>query len=177
MGDLYGDWRGRLMPTILERVGLSRDSWMPDKTVLGYSNYAYQHIHQPSYIVPDNCSLISATTSATENTFGDFVQAVGADAFEHAFDFHWASVENITENGVYIIEIHIVDDGDLQESVEYLGALTVSRRDNFTRGYQVYTQVPVIPAKSRVAVRAKKSGAGAGVVTFNFTYHNYEKGD
>jgi len=159
---------------IFQKLGDSNQFWVNgSKTVLGYSNSTYKHIHNPSYVYPDDCTLISAITSATANTFGSFAEVVGTGGITVAFDIHWANIQDISASGTYIVELHEVSDADLQVSEKYLGVFSASRQDNFTRSFQVYTQVPVIAANKRIGVRSKKSGAGAGTVSFNVLYHDY----
>jgi hypothetical protein len=181
MGGIYGDWRSRLIPSLQDdvkeikddKLGNDTDFWNGHRTVLGYSNAAYKHIHNPSYVYPDDCTLKSAVSSATANTFGDFVELVGEGDIDTAFDIHWANIQNISANGTYIVEFHEVSNDDLQVSEKYLGGFSISRQDNFTRSFQVYTQVPVIGANKRVGARVKKGDAGAGTVSFNIEYHDY----
>lgn len=163
-----------LLKTINGKLGIDTDIWNRDKTVLGYTNATYKHIHNPSYVYPNDCTLVSAITSATENTFGDFVELVPENGITVPFDIHWANIQDIDSNGTYIVELHEVSNADLQVSEEYLGSFSISRQDNFTRSFQVYTQIPVVSANKRIGVRAKKSGEGAGTISFNTMYHDYE---
>jgi hypothetical protein len=159
---------------INSKLGESTDFWNGHKTVLGYSNSSYKHIHNSSYTYPDDCSLIDAVSSATANTFGNFAELIPANTVDVSFDIHWINVQGISANGTYILELHEVSADDLQVSEGFLGSISVSRQDNFTRSFQVYMQVPVIHANSRIGARVKKSGAGAGTVSFNVMYHDYE---
>ena len=163
-----------LLKIINDKIGADTNLWNGHRTVLGYSNSTYKHIHNPSYVYPDDCTLVDAVTSATENTFGDFVELVPENGIPVSFDIHWANIQNISANGTYIVELHQVSNADLQVSEKYLGSFSVSRQSNFTRSFQVYTQIPVVHANTRIGVRAKKSGSGAGTISFNTSYHDYE---
>ena len=157
---------------LFSKLGDSTQLWGGStKTVLGYNNAIYKHIHNPSYILPNDCTTIDVTSSATANTFGDFVEIVSET--DRAIDFHWANIVEVTELGVYIIELHEVDATDLQVSEKYLGSISVSRLDIFTKASQVSVQVPVMPTGKRIACRVKRGTAGAGTVKFNLTYHDY----
>jgi hypothetical protein len=182
MAGIYGDWEDRLTPTLQDdikeinddKLGESTQVWANStKTVLGYSNSTYKHIHNPSYVYPNDCSLITAVTSAVANTFGNFAQLIPENGITVNFDIHWANIQDISASGTYIVEFHEVSNADLQVSEKYLGGFSVSRQDNFTRSFQVYTQIPVVMANKRIGVRVKKSGAGAGNVVFNVSYHDY----
>ncbi len=158
-----------------DRIGNENQLWASgSKTLLAYSNAAYQHIHMPGYVWPDDCSVVTVTTDATANTFGSFVELVGTGDITAPYDCHWATVTAISANGVYIVEFHIVSDADLQVSEQYLTAFSVARLDNFTRSWQVNVQMPAISGGKRVGARAKKAGAGAETVSFNIHYHEYD---
>jgi hypothetical protein len=182
MAGIYGDWEDRLNPTLQDDVREIKDDKLGEntqlwgnatKTVLGYSNATYKHIHNPSYVFPSDCTLKSAVSDAVANTFGDFVELVPENGIDRAFDIHWANVQDISADGTYIVELHEVSNADLQISEKYLGAFSVSRTGAFTRSFSKYTQIPVVEANKRIGVRAKKSGAGAGNVVFNVSYHDY----
>ena len=163
-----------LLNTINGKLGIDTDIWNGGRTVLGYTNATYKHIHNPSYVYPNDCTLVSAITSATANTFGDFVELVPENGITVPFDIHWANIQDISASGTYIVELHEVSNADLQVSEKYLGSFSISRQDNFTRSFSKYTQIPVVHANTRIGVRAKKSGAGAGTISFNTEYHDYE---
>ncbi len=158
-----------------DRIGSPTQIWKPGtKTALSYANAAYQHIHMPGYVWPNNCTVATATTSATANTFGDFVQLVGAGDIVAPYDCHWVTITAMSATETYIVEFHVVSDTDLQVSERYLTAFTATRVDNFTRAWQVNVQMPAIAGGKRVGARAKKAGAGAGTISFNIHYHEYE---
>ena len=160
---------------LMDKVGTDEQLWGgPYKTILGYANAHYQHIHMPGYIWPNDCSTCDVATSATANTFGSFVELVGAGDIEAPYDCHWINIEQITVSGVYIVEFHVVSDTDLQESERFLTAWSISRESNFDRSAQIMVQMPAIAGGKRVGARAKKSGAESGTVRFNIHYHEYE---
>ena len=163
----------RWLKDLYNRLGQSTDIWNGGGSILGYSNSTYKHIHNPSYVYPTNCSLVTPTTSATANTFGAFVELVPQNGITVAFDIHWANIQDISGNGTFIVELHEVSNADLQVSEKYLGAFTVSRQSTFTRSFQVYTQIPVVAANKRVGARVKQSTASAESVSFNVVYHDY----
>ena len=163
-----------LLKLINGKLGSDTDFWNGHRSILGYNNSAYKHIHNPSYVYPNDCTLVDAVTSATENTFGDFAELIPANGITESFDIHWANIASISANGTYVVEMHEVSNDDLQESIRYLGSFSISRLDNFSRSFSKYTQIPVVEENKRIGVRAKKRGAGAGTISFNVEYHDYE---
>jgi hypothetical protein len=159
---------------IITSIGNNTDLWgNGSNNILGYSNAAYKHIHNPSYVYPSDCSLKTGTTSATADTFGDFVELVPANDITVAFDIHWANITDISADGTFLVELHEVSNDDLQVSEKYLGAFSVTRTGAFTRSFAKYTQISVVGANKRVGFRVKKSNAGAASVSFNVEYHDY----
>ena len=159
---------------IITSIGNNTDLWgNGGNNILGYSNATYKHIHNPSYVHPADCSLVSPTTSATANTFGDFVELFATNEINVGFDVHWANIADISGNGTFIVEFHQVSDDDLQVSEGYLGAFSVIRNTNFTRSFAKYSQIPVVGANKRVGVRVKQNNASAQSVSFNVEYHDY----
>jgi hypothetical protein len=161
-----------LSNAINDKIGDTTDSYFHNKTLIGFQNTYYKHIHNPNKVYPDNCTTIDVVTSATANTFGNMVQAVPANTITVPFDSHWATVADISANGNYIVELWTVD-GNLAP-VGFLGEFFCGRIDNWTRASECKYQIPPIPANTRVGARAKKSGAGAGTVKFVLQYHDYE---
>ena len=153
-----------------DRIGQETQLWGgATKTVLGYTNAAYKHIHNASYILPDDCSVFRASTHNDANTFGDFVELVALTT--KAIDFHWCSLVDIEDTANHILEIHIIDGAGA--SVQYLGAISFTRTGAQVRSFQLMTQCPVIPSGVRVGARVKNNKAGVDYVDFTLTYHDY----
>ena len=158
------------------KIGEETQRWGADSkyTLLSYSNAAYQHIHMPGKVWPTDGTVVTVVSSATEKTFGDFVELIGAGDITAAFDIHWATVTDIDATGAYVVELQIVDDEALQTPITYLTSFPVSRGSNFDRSTQVLVQMPPAPSGSRVGARVSKGTAGAGEVSFIVQYHEYE---
>lgn len=158
---------------INDKLGINTDLWKePTKSVLSYCNATYKHIHNPGYCLPADGTVTTVTSSATAGVFGDFVDVVGANVIEVAFDIHWLTITDTSANGVYVIELHRLDGAGA--SVELLCQVPTSRTDNFTRVGEAFTQIPVQPPNSRIGARVLKSTSGAGSVSFIAHYHDYE---
>ena len=157
-----------------DKIGDPTTLWgSTTKTVLSYANAAYQHIHMPGYIWPRTGAVIPVVTAAGAGDYGDFVEVVGTGGIAAAFDCHWVTITNITANGVYIVQFHIVSDADLQVSEHYLTEFSFARLDAFTRSSQIYVQMPPIGEGKRIGARALCSEAGPNTVSFNMHYHEY----
>jgi len=154
-----------------DRIGDESHLWKAgSKTLLAYSNSAYKHIHNSSYVIPADCSVFRASTHNDVNTFGDFIQLVALTTV--AIDFHWISIVNTEDTANHILEFHIIDGAGA--SVKYLGAVSFTRIGAQVRSFQLYTQCPVIPAGVRVGARVKNDKVGVDWVDFTLTYHDYQ---
>jgi hypothetical protein len=111
-------------------------------------------------------------SSATANTYGDFIKIIDVNSGTSSFSMHWLNVTDITENGVYVLEICIVNPLDIQEAIECLANVNVSRINTFTRSFQLAVHMRNVCDGSTIAIRAKKSGAGSGTVKFVCAYHS-----
>jgi hypothetical protein len=155
-----------------DRIGSESHLWGPGtKTLLAYSNATYKHIHNSSYVIPDDCTMYRASTNNDVNTFGDFIQLIASTPV--VLDFHWISIVNTEATANHILEFHIIDGAGA--SVQYLGAVSFTRTGAQVRSFQLYTQCPVIPAGVRVGARVKNNNAAsADWVDFTLTYHDYQ---
>jgi len=155
-----------------DRIGNESQLWKAgSKTLLAYSNATYKHIHNSSYVIPANCTAFRATTHATANTFGDFIELIASTSV--ALDFHWISIVNTEATANHILEFHIIDGAGA--SGQYLGAVSFTRTGAQVRSCQLYTQCPVIPAGVRVGAHVKNNkDASADWVDFTLTYHDYQ---
>ncbi len=164
-------WKANI--PVLKPIGDADELWgVPDKTLLAYSNATYKHIHNPSRIIPDDCTTIDVVTAAGANAFGNFVEIIAATTTP--IDFHWANIVEVGAVGVYIIEFAIIDGAAPPAEVTYLGVISVSRLDNFTKASQMTVQIPVIPSGVRVGARVKSLGGGGATVRFSLIYHDYD---
>ena len=168
--------RGKLIKDLLnvvnQKIGSITDIYSVNESLFGFQNAFYKHIHNPGFVYPADGTNINVVTSATEKTFGSFVELVPANTITVAFDTHWANIAEISANGTYVVEFWLVDEE--LAPVKYLTAFSITRGDNFTKLGEAFIQVPVIHANSRIAARALKGTAGAGTISLNIHYHTYE---
>ena len=158
---------------LLQNTGSSTDLWTQTKTLLGFSNASYQHIHMPAKVYPTLAPDAEVTTSATANTLGDAVQLIPADEIATPFDIHWLNISDMSANGTYEIVLYIAADAGLTDLTE-IGRVRVTRTANITSSDNTFIQVPVIPASSRIATKAACTESGAKTVKFSVHYHGYE---
>ncbi len=161
-----------IVKTVLAAIGRTNDSWTQDKTLLGYSNQSYKHVHNPGYITPDDGTVIRVSSGAGAGDWGAFVDVVAENEIDRFFDIHWLSITDIEVNGVYIIELHRLDGAGA--SVAQLCQLPVTRNNNFARGGEVLIQIPVQPSNARIGARMRKTTADAKYIEFIAHYHDYQ---
>ena len=154
------------------KLGTATDIWNGSKTLLGYNNVTYKHIHNTGRVYPSDGTVKTATSSATVSTFGAMIEVVPANAIDVAFDTHWLSITDISAIGVYILELHIVDESLV--STKLLTQVAITRSDNFSKVGETFCQMNVMPPNSRIGARILKGTGGAGSISFVIHYHDYE---
>lgn len=159
---------------LCHKLGSCGDTYVEgsNTSIFGLAQSVYNHHASNSSIIPDDCTTIDIVTSATEKTFGDFIKIIDVNSGSSCFSVHWLDIVDITENGNYVLEIHSVNPESIQESLECLAQIHVGRIDVFTRSYPIQVQMRNVKHGNTIAVRGKKSGAGAGTVKVVCTYHS-----
>ena len=151
-----------------DKIGEDTDFWNGHRTLLGYSNTSYQHVHQPALCYPSLANGIQINTGSGAWALGAFTQLIPTNEINHAFDIHWVNFESASNTGVY--ELHLYS-GELGEEIEIARIRTV--RDGAQTGIvNVPVQIPVQHANTRIS--AKVAGnAGNRNVTVSVFYHGY----
>ena len=101
-----------------------------DKTLYGLTNSAYKHMTAQSNVVPDDCTTLDVTAHVTPNTFGDFVQVIKVNSGSKSFRLYSMDITDVTENGLYIVEFHKVEEGNIQNSLEKLATVFSLKLDD-----------------------------------------------
>lgn len=156
---------------IISSIGSSTDIWSIHKTLLGYNNVTYKHIHNSGRVYPADGTNITVTSSAIGSTYGTMVEVVPANTIPVTFDCHFANIVDISVNGTYVIQFWIVDEA--LTPITFLCEFSVSRTDNFSKSGEAIVQLPPIAGNSRVGARVLKGTDIEGSVTFNIHYHDY----
>jgi len=131
--------------------------------------------------VPVPCNTaVSPTTGATADTFGSWVQLMASTPSNQFIDFHRAVLVNPLVNpmpgdGVYHVEIGVGASGAEVRISEFRFYIDTVSGNNLPR-HPLEIMSPRIAPGSRVAVRVKRSVAGAAAVDLQFGYHAYPVG-
>ena len=164
---------GRWLKLLCYKLGSCGDAYVEgsNTSIFGLTQGIYNHIATGSKVTPSDCTTLDVLTSATANTYGDFVKIIDVNSVATAFSMHHLNITNINLNGIYILELCSVNPLDIQEVIESLTVVDVSKTGAFTRSFQLKIQMRNVADGTTIAIRAKKSGAGAGTVSFICSYH------
>lgn len=154
---------------ILAKLGNVTDIWVSHKTVLGYTNVSYQHVHNPAYCYPTLANGVQVNTDANVWVLGNYTELIPTNTITKNFDIHWIQFENASANGVY--ELHLFR-GEIGQEV-FIGQVRTTRDSNQSGTSSVPIQVPVIPANSRISARVASNGGNRNV-TLSVYYHDYD---
>jgi len=159
---------------ICTKIGYKEDLFTKNsgETLYGVLNSTYRCLATESKIVPDDCTTIDAVTSATANTFGDFVEVKKVNSGTKSFRMYSLNINDITENGIYILELHSVEEDNIQNSIKRLASVNFSRVSAFTKSMTVEVRMENICEDTMIAARIKKSSAGEGTVKFVGAYYS-----
>ena len=81
------------------------------------------------------------------------------------------NIADIDKNDTYIVELHVVDNTDLQESVEYLTSFSVTKNADLTQGIPINIGKILVEGGARLGARALKGTATAGTININVSYY------
>ena len=150
------------------KIGEDTDFWNGERTLLGYSNTSYQHVHQPALCFPSLENGITINTSTTTWELGAFTELIPTNAIDDAFDIHWINFENASATGVY--ELHLYA-GEFGQEIE-IARIRTSREGAQTGTTNVPVQIPVQHANTRISAKLASNGSNRNV-TVSVFYHGY----
>ena len=141
-----------------------------DKTLLGYQNSLYQHVHQQSRVYPTLADGIVVTGGAGAWQLGNFAEIIPENTIADAYDIHFVRFESASVNDVYEFVLY---KGALGAEVE-VGRVRTTR-DSATSGItDVPIQIPAQPANTRISAKVASKTGGGDTVTVSVMYHTYE---
>ena len=153
--------------SIKNKIGTETDI-ATDKTVLGYSNSMYQHIHNPSECYPSLADGITVNAGAGSWQLGNFFQIIPSNIINNAFDIHWVNFEKVSENDVYEL---ILYSGLVGQEVK-IGSVRTYKTSAVSGANNVPIQIPPQPPNSRISAKLASSKGGNNV-TISVFYHIY----
>lgn len=140
------------------------------ETVIAYLQTGYYHVHGASFVYPDKANPVSlASNDASWNATGAIVEVIPANAITKAFDLHWASISDISNNLYGIVDIF---SGGAGAEVK-IGSVDVVRTSNFAQEGQKPVQIPQQPANTRISCRFSDSTTSSQTVAVKFYGHVY----
>lgn len=154
-----------------ERSDLVGVPYTPDsETILAYLQTSYYHVHGEPFVYPRYDAPILLTSAAPSwDLTGSKTEIIPAGAIDKDFDLHWASISEISAVLFGIIDFFI---GEIGQEI-LIGGVDANRTSNFAREIPVPTQVPQIPANSRVSARFSDNTTSPRTVRLKFYGHKY----
>lgn len=150
------------------KIGNPTDIWALHKTLMGYDNVAYQHIHQPAKCFPSLANGVTVNGGASAWELGNFTEIVPADVIASAFDIHFIVFENASASDVYEIVLY---SGAAASEIE-IGRVRTRQANVVSGAANVPIQVPPQAANSRISAKVASSSGGDNV-TISLFYHLY----
>lgn len=154
--------------SINSKLGVNTD-FASHKTVLGYDNSLYQHIHNQSYCYPTLADGVVVPGGAGAWQLGNFVEIIPASTITSEFDIHWINFENASATDVYEFVLY---KGALGAEVE-IGRIRTSRDTAQSGTAKVPIQIPAQTANTRISAKVASKSGGGDTVTVSVYYHIY----
>jgi hypothetical protein len=152
-----------------DRIGGTSQLWgNPDKTLLAYSNAAYQHIHAPAKVYPTLLNGVTINGGAGAWELGINTEIIPANAITMAFDIHFINVEAASANDTYEL-VFYAGAGDGTE----IGRVRTVKQSTPAGANNVPIQIPAQPANTRISAKLA-SATGGDNITISVFYHGYE---
>lgn len=141
-------------------------------TLMAFSHTGYYHVHGAAFIYPKYAAPITLTSAvAAWAITGAITEIIPSNAIKKDFDLHWASMSDISATLDGIIDIFAGEAG----SEVLIGSVDVVRTSNFSREGAAPSQVPQIPANTRISCRFTDSTASSRTVRVKFYGHVYSE--
>ena len=164
MGFLYNP----LINTIRDLIGSPTDIWSITKTVFGYNNVTYQHIHNAAKCYPSLANGVTVSGGSGIWQLGNFIEVIPSNTISRSFDIHWINFESASANDVYELVLY---SGNVGNEVE-IGRIRTYKTATQTGAINVPIQMPPQLANSRISAKLA-SASGGDTVTISLFYHQY----
>jgi hypothetical protein len=153
---------------VIKKIGESTDVWSQDGTVLGYTNVAYQHVHQSAKCYPTLANGVVIAGGVGSWVLGNFVEIVPSNVIIFPYDIHYIVIENASANDVYEIVLY---SGTLGNELE-IGRVRTKRDSAVAGAPNVPIQIPPQAPNTRISAKVASS-TGGDSVTVSLYYHQY----
>jgi hypothetical protein len=139
-----------------------------DKTIMGYVNSLYQHIHNQAKCYPTLANGVIVTGGAGAWALGNFVEVIPANAITSMYDIHFVVFEGASATDIYELVLYR---GAIGSEVE-IGRIRADRENAQSGVSNSPIQIPALAANTRVSAKVA-SKSGGDNVTISIYYHTY----
>jgi len=156
--------------TIKTILGATND-FAVDKTVLGYFNSLYQHVHNKAIVFPTLAAGKVVTGGVAAWAEGAAVEIIGtatAPFATNAFDIHWINFEAASANDTYELSLYSGADASVE-----IGRVRTTKYSNTDGVVSVPIQIPAQAAGTKISAKVASAGGGEDTVTISVYAHLY----
>jgi hypothetical protein len=139
-----------------------------DKTLLGYLNSLYQHVHNPAKCYPTLQNGVTVNGGAGAWALGNFVEIVPASTITTMYDIHYVNFESASATDTYEFVLY---SGLAGAEVE-IGRIRTKKEATQSGTTSVPIQIPALMANTRISAKLASSSGGDNV-TVSVFYHTY----
>jgi len=138
------------------------------KTLLGYQNSLYQHVHNQAKVYPTLADGITVEGGVGAWTLGNFVEIIPANTITTQFDIHWINFESASATDIYEFVLY---SGAAASEVE-IGRIRSHKETAKSGTSNIPIQIPAQLANARISAKLASNTGGDNVVISVF-YHIY----
>jgi hypothetical protein len=139
------------------------------KTVLGYLNSLYQHLHEQARVYPTLANGIVVTGGVGAWALGSFVEIIPANTITSPFDIHYVNFEDASATDSYQLILYAGLGGAEVE----IGSVRTKRESATSGTTSVPIQIPPQMANARISAKVASKSGGSDTVTVSVYYHLY----
>ena len=167
MGNVQDDIQGVVDAINIKCVATT--DFASNKSLLGYQNTLYQHVHQPAKVYPTLAAGVTATADNAAWTLGAKAEISPVNTINTSFDIHWINVEAASANDTYEIVLY---KGGAGAEVE-IGRVRTYKTSTISGANSVPIQIPAQDANARISAAIASSSGGGDTLTLSLMYHIY----
>lgn len=158
-----------LVHTINQKLGNSTDNWPTHRTVLGYTNVVYQHIHNRAYCYPSLADGVLLSTGNGSWVLGNIIEIVPQNTIQDRYDIHFLVSEGASSSDIYEIVLY---SGNIGSEVE-IARVRTSKETNNSGTSNIPIQIAPLNSNTRLSARIASQSSGIDTMTVSIFYHIY----
>ena len=142
-----------------------------NSTLRGRIEGSYQHVHNEALVYPTLEAGVTVIAGTPAWALGTEAVVIPEGTFSKPFDIHWIVWENLSQTGVYELQLFGIPFGGTDP--ELIGSVRATRTTNQDRDSTKFMETPIVKQGSAISAKLACSVAGAEA-TISIQLHDYD---